>query len=703
MNDYKGNVLTDFKWGLLIREFLSLLLLVVSILNFHYSWILWPYDDKIIESISEVSILVFIIYILGAIPNNPFKFKEWYNYQESVVQYNPVDMYKDAETEYPKRDAFWEYMSILSILVIPSSFFISFLITVYWCHTTTTSLAWYYWVIAACIYFLLVVRPGLYNLGKFTYHPTPKIRKGYIQSDRIKRLQQSLSEFENLTEQIKTEEVTLHSLEIPIPAQPTECNPAPYIEYVKNIADIGKSHPEVASLEQLLLSVTSFPLLSGWEHTLFDSFKAIGHVGAVAQHGMWDTVKSMGHFVAHPDHNSSSELYSNILERLKESGGSKLFKIKLMHSSNKLGVLGKEDLKDAAKESFDTFSPDDFGDKFNASIDNLENAFSELFQYFVPEIDLPGDELFEPDFDFTGHFPMISSTREIFKNIGRYTDGDVDMGGSITHSLTKIAGVATLGAAIGTMIFPGAGTIIGSMIGSWLWKSDASKLNAMELNRLKDEFESERVQLDYVITSAQSTIKAKQEDVNTVITDRALYCNQNYKDNIEVSPLDAFDINDIYSAMTIMIYDYIWDCAEQYSPKTNKYNSEKYGALLQCLANRSELAISKEMASYQMISSLEKLLTTNIKEPDNLKLDYVIDAIHNVIISYALSMQALHLVWMERTRLLYTSAVREVAATVEQEFESLNTVVKEQEGTVKDQSDKCKRLAEDAEREAKTL
>lgn len=40
------------------------------------------------------------------------------------------------------------------------------------------------------------------------------------------------------------------------------------------------------------------------------------------------------------------------------------------------------------------------------------------------------------------------------------------MDGSITHSLTKIAGVATLEAAMGTMIFLGAGTIIGSMIGS---------------------------------------------------------------------------------------------------------------------------------------------------------------------------------------------------------------------------------------------
>lgn len=231
-------------------------------------------------------------------------------------------------------------------------------------------------------------------------------------------MQQSLLEFENLTEQSETEEATLHSLEIPIPAQLTEYNPAPYIEYVKNIADIGKFHPEVASLEQLLLSVTSFPSLSGWEHTLFDSFKAIGHVGAVAQHGMWDTVKSMDHFVAYPDYNSSSELYSNILEWLKESGGSKLFKMKLMHSGNKLGVLGKEGLKDAAKESSDIFFLDDFGDKFNASIDNLENALSELFQHRVPEIDLSGDELFESDFDFAGHFPIISSTREIFKNIG---------------------------------------------------------------------------------------------------------------------------------------------------------------------------------------------------------------------------------------------------------------------------------------------
>lgn len=697
-----------FKWGLMFRELASLSIMISAILSIHLFNFHW-----------SVNILIglfafLLLFFFGTVPNT-FRFNKWYHEEILSIEYEPIGMYKDEVIDSPGSDKFWEYVSILGILVVPLSFFTSFLILVYGVphipllKDSAISISLNLWTItgALALYIWLVAYPILKTLIKSRYNFTPEIRLDYGETKSIKRLKQSLAAYEALKKQLEDEERALGELEIPVPDTPSAEKPAPYVEYVGKIAEIGKSHNNVASLEQLLLSVTSLPNLDGWSSSLMNVFNSMGNVATTATGGIGQAIKSMSNFVAHPDKDTSSELWSNIVEHFKESGQSQFFKMKLMHSHNKLFAFAKEGLKDAGKGATDTFIPDDLGDKLHDSVFELGDDFQELFTHFVPEFDLPGDELFEPDFDFDGHFPIISTTREVFKNIDRFSDGSVDMGSSITHSMTKIAGMgggAYLGAAIGSLIFPGVGTVIGGMIGGWLGKSGASKLNAMEFERLKEEFETEKNVLDALVMESQQVIQAKQKSVNENITKKAIECNEEFHSSQESTPLNEFDEKSLMRSFSIILYDFIWDCAEQYSPKHKKCNIEKYTMLLDTLPTRLEIVQNIESVMYRMLYKIETMIADGqIKEPDYLHINTICKIFHKVIIAQALSMQTLHLVWMEKTRQLYTSGVRAVTETMETEFDSLNKVIKAQEELVCEQSDKCKRLAEAANNEAKTL
>lgn len=683
------------KWSLAIRVFTSWFVIsccIVAIYVFNLEW----WGNLGIGLFCSLILFVFASkgHILG--------FKDWYAKEGRTIEYDPISMSKGEVVLNPNSDDFWEYISVLGILVVPLSFFTSFMTSVYWLPKITmfqdksVSISIQLWTVLLVLafYIFLVALPILRNLIKYKYNFTPELRGDYEATRSVKQLQKSMQAFENLKGQLRQEEEALSGLEIPVPATPSSVNPAPYVEFVGTIAEIGKTHSNVASLEQFVLSVTSFPNLEGWSGSLLESLNSIGHIGSTAASGMTSAVKSMSHFVAHPDSDTSSELLSNIAERLKESGQSQFFKMKLMHSHNKFFAFGKEGLKDFGKGAADTFVPDDLGENLHSSFAEAGESFEELLSHFVPEFDLPGDELFDVDFDFTGHFPIISTTREIFKNIGRFTDGDVDMGSSIAHSFTKIAGVgggAAIGAAIGSMMFPVVGTVIGGMIGGWLGKSGASKLNAMEFERLKAEFESEKQALDLLISEAQRIIQDKQVQVNEVITAKAVESNETFKKSQDSSPLDGFDIRQLQQAFTIIIYDYIWECAEQYSPKNKsfRYDNDKYTMLLNILPTRYEIAnLDRSTVLYRLISDIEtRFKDGSIKQPEYIRLSQIIKIFGKVIVGQALSMQALHLVWMEKTRLLYTSGVRAVTETMEKEFDSLNQVVKEQEKIICDQSD----------------
>lgn len=393
MNTRSHRTYNGFKWSLAFRELGSLIAIVASLIVIHFNDFSW-WGNIII------ALGCLLIIFLFATSFHVFRFKRWYNTEIRVIEYDPISMSKGEVVQTPKSDDFWEYISILGILVLPLSFFFSFIAVKEWPNLQEKEffgrddiIHWSVIIGALTVYLLFVATPILSNLIKSKYNYTPELRRNYDVTRSAMQLKKALQEFDNLKLQLKQEEDALRGLEIPVPASPSAENPAPYVEYVGTIAEIGKTHSNVASLEQLLLSVTSFPNLEGWSGSLLESLKSIGSIGTTAASGMTSAVKSMSHFVAHPDNDTSFQLLSNIAERLKESGQSQFFKYKLLHSHNKLFAFGKEGLKDFGKGAADTFVPEDLGENLHSSFADAGESFEELFSHFVPEFDFPGDEL----------------------------------------------------------------------------------------------------------------------------------------------------------------------------------------------------------------------------------------------------------------------------------------------------------------------
>lgn len=180
----------NFKFGLAFRELGAMAVLIAGILCFHYSGLSLCYPYEWLANIGIGITIIALIYLFGCY-GNPFCFKKWYNEENLVIEYDPIKMCEEGEIEYPQRDAFWEYLSILGIIVVPSSFLISFFITEYGVDITTVP--WYYWI-ACAIYCGLVIFPILGNLKHKTYRQQPEIRTDYKETKRVRRLQKALIE-----------------------------------------------------------------------------------------------------------------------------------------------------------------------------------------------------------------------------------------------------------------------------------------------------------------------------------------------------------------------------------------------------------------------------------------------------------------------------------------------------------------------------
>lgn len=703
------------KWGLILRTLISFVILMSAILTIHIADYPW-FNNLLIVAVS-----ILMLYISASFPHSlPSTFKRWYSKVETHTEFDTIEMQNVSIVEMPNRDSFWEYLSVLLVLVLPLSFFGSFAVLAYsdWVESSDAISVGIpsEWVATALITYLLCVgRPVFKNLVKHKNNQAINVREYYEETEALKDLQQSFADLDTLLTRLKNEESDLRQLKIPVPKRSSVNNQTPYIEFFEQIEELRKSNHHIATLEQCILNAPSnidlsFPNIEGWEESLTKTMQSIGHVPETVMHDLGESVHKLGHFISNPDKETWACLSQHILERLQESKDSPKFKLRLIHAEDlkqHINVILNEIIKDVEKGAFDTFKPEDLAGHLNHDIVDIGHNLTSLGEHFIPDYDLPEDGLFSNNFEYNIHFPIISTAREAYKNLNRYIDGDVDMTASLTHSATTIGGAvigAKLGATIGTLIFPGAGTLIGSAIGGFLGKCGADKLNALEFNRIKNDFEKEKSKLDELVVDSQKIIENKQNEVNEAISKSAEEANSRYQTNIIDSPLKNFKLKTLERALIIVVYDYIWQCAEQYSLKNKNYDTDKYDLLLNCLPNRYELTRKESSQLYRMLYELENLIRTGtIEEPRYMSLSQIYRITYDVLLSQAMILQSLHLVWMERTRKQYVYEVYSMMQTIETEFKAFDDVVKEQEKAIVQQADKCKDLADAANKEAKTL
>lgn len=632
-----------------------------------------------------------------------------------------------------KEDKLHLYLSILGSIILPSSIIISIIIL--YCNGKInfsipnwilfiTLAGWLYYVYRMFKGLSYPKIEGFTSQDKETYKPIHRLTQ---------RLNNALRSFEDTTSELLRQEIEAGQLSIPQPPAVSKAEISPFVDYVNNIGNIKKSHPQLASLEQLVLSVTHFDNIQGWVDSLETSIGAGAHLTASGAEYAADTVKNFRDFIKSPDKGTWNELLHNVGERIHDSAGSQLLKLKLSHAHSALdyfSTLGKEAGKDLGLGVYDTFSAEDAMGHIKDNLDNYIHSLENFGEHFIPTVDLSEINVFEPDFDFTAHFPLISTLKETFTNISRFSDGDVDMASSLWHSTTKIAGKAGgayLGAAIGTILLPGAGSIIGGMLGAWVGNWGANKYNAQKFEELKEKYETEHAKLESVIAAAKSTIEDKQSSVASNIMKEAQAQQKVFDTAKSNGSITSWIDSHRLSMCEIAIYTYgyiiyglIWETAKQYSAKSKNYDPQKYCSLINLLpfyeygvndfgidetitvAHKYKCGSQDSLLS--MIDGYIKLLKEEkIQAPKYYDIRKICKMFIGMIEIQIITMHAQHLGWLNSIQQNYVVCANKVLTKSESEFNELQTVMEDQKAIVTSQADKCEGIAKQVEQERKTL
>lgn len=653
-----------------------------------------------------------------------FLFKRWSK--------NEAARLKTQEMPYSsKQEKLSLFISVLFTIVLPTSVIIA--LTILHClgkWATSGHLGWYIaaasvWVIYAAFMLkglgTVVVDKIEYGLNH-DYQPKTKLSA---------RLHAAFSRLEKSSAMQAEEWREVQALSIPVPTNRGEESASPIGEYLKEISNLGKSHPEMASLEQFILNVAHFPNLEGWQDSLRDVLSSGVGVASASQHLVEDTVKSFGHFVVSPDKSTWGTLCNNVLERLNDSGHSKLFRLKLYHAHGPGGIFGtsaKEFGKDAGLGAFDTFKPEDGFENIGNAFDAFKSSFHDFAEHFSPEFDVADVDVFEPDFDFTAHFPVISSVKEAFVNFGRMADGDVDMASSMFHSATKVAGRAGgayAGGVIGSFFCPGIGTAIGSMLGAWAGGWLANRSNRQEFECLKQEFEDQKKVLEQTADSCRRALETEQIVIEENIKTIAQQEQQSFDKSKVKYPYVSRDNRFFVVAFGTVLYDIIWDIAETYSLRSKTPDKAKYNALLNLLPNndlfgkntfeaysiRDSISMTRPLfqrgeveSLYYMIDGLISLIKKwRIRLPYYYNLSEIVDMFISMVDNAILVGRIEHVGWLSQVQSDYVRSTANILTKSESRLNEFKNFVEAEQRKVSVEADKCSELAKRAEAERKTL
>lgn len=631
-----------------------------------------------------------------------------------------------------KEDKLSLYLSVLGSIILPSSIIISLTILYFNGFFNISISLWIcsVFIILWCWYVIKLFKGFGYPIiekvsDDHLFHYSPRYKT-------TKSLQVTLENLRDTLADLREQELVVETMKIPIPPTTDKAEISPFVDYVKELSDVGKSHPSLASLEQLVLAVTHFPNLDGWMASLQSSIQATGTAMSAGAEHISTTVHNFGKFVSHPDTETWQKLSINVMHHLQDSGHSQMLKWKLSHSHNlgqTLGTLGKEAGKDFGKGSYETFSSEDTMADLKDALHDFKDSLEHLGDHFVPSIDLSDMNIFDPDFDFTAHFPLISTLKEAYINLDRLGDGDVDMGASLLHSATKIGGRtggASLGSMIGTIFCPGVGTLIGGLVGAFAGGWLAKKINAQKFEELKERFEQEKMRLEEMVASSTLRIELKQKDVGDEITRAAYHQQKEFEKVTSLSPLGNGDgcnskrLMDLYLyAFGCVIYDLIWEQAAKYSLKSPYPDRYKYNSLLSLLPDNNKEQYTQFYSSegmpkkYQrgsqesLLSMIDGLLflmkSKHLQAIQYVSVTEVVKMFIDIINNEILMLHTQHIGWLNAVQQNYMKCNNALLRKSEDEFKSLQDTMDEEQTKIKAQADKCSEIAHQTEAEKNTL
>lgn len=502
----------------------------------------------------------------------------------------------------------------------------------------------------------------------------------------------------------------LHDLNIPVPQEPSETNKTPFVDYLKELSDMPKSHASLASLEQFVLAIADRSELYDFGDKIVENLHGLAGDGveyvAEVKDLLLSSKQSFIDYLSHHDHETTCSLFNNIKHCVYSDLHGPKIRFDLAHSQGEYGGLStifKHLASDVGKGSTATFFD---SDKF----DEINQSFAEHFSDHIDDIasSMPTDvdiDLWSPDFNCDAHFPLITTAIETFKLGSKYfSDDDIDMGSAFEKSATKIgmtAGGAYLGSALGTLLFPGIGTMIGAMVGGWLGKKGAHSINTVELKRLQGELSNQVQIIQSIAEEAQKNIQRYQKETTVNISYIAYRENQSFQSIKNEDPFQEYSESTVLLPATIILRDYIQELISEF-----KNGNDRQISLAQVL--KRYLPSSQQIKHYPkeslgLLLSSQRYISNNMEE----NYSYILPLMNEVCISSIVKsiavLKSLQALWYNKVYTEYKEAIYKVMHESNAQIEVYIEHVDSEKKRVDDEVAKAKRIRKQVEDEAKTL
>lgn len=522
-----------------------------------------------------------------------------------------------------------------------------------------------------------------------------------------KCLMESLDCFTKVIKEHQSDNGLIQSLQIPSYKGNVKDSKAPFMDYLNKLSAIPRSHPELASLEQFLLMVADNSGVNELMDSVGTNLQGLANDGVEYAKGLKDllgeTKDAVANFAHHPDSETCHNLLKNIAQSIDNDIHRPYFRFGFSHASGEYGKLGfavKHLFQDMGKGAFKTFFDES---SFHELNEDFVNTFSEHIDDIASS--LPTDvevDIWDPDFDGSAHFPVITTIIEAVKLGDKYMDGTVDMEKAFEKSATKVgltAGGVYLGSIIGSFICPGAGTAIGAMLGGWLGRKGAKEINTSDLKELQNEFLEQSQHLKQRVEEAKNNIELYQHNANENIVGVVERESVRFEELKNVNPINNYDESASYKAVSIIVRDYlksIVDAQEKQSKRMDLSRLKSYIPTIEQISKYPQESLALKLSSKEYINQ-------NCHVDSYCSFDVINEVCLSKIVTDISLAETLQTVWYNQIYNEYKNAISTILVDSNNSIEEYVKLVQQEKTAIDSEVKKAEEIKKRVEEEAKTL
>ena len=515
----------------------------------------------------------------------------------------------------------------------------------------------------------------------------------------------AVEEVDKMQLSFEEQRANIDELKIPIPSAPSEDNPTPFVNYLKEVSDLPTRYPALASLEQFLEIMCAN---QDWNN-IFHSLEYSLDIAATGMGdyllGLKDVLTATRHAITeyfhHPDHETTSKLFEHAIKTFTEDAHSSYFRLCLSHAEGiggKTAYVLRKFATDSLKGGAESFI--NFEDLHHLNAD-LANSFQETFDSITSSVPQEIDvDIFSPDFDGSGHFPFITTAIEAFRLADKWTDGDIDMVSAAEKSAIKVAGTAGgayMGSAIGTLICPGVGTAIGTMVGGWLGRRTANSVNRQELEQLQQIFEEEYNRLNDLAVQAQQVIASAQQTTANQIMNVAIEEYSSFEETKDSNPFEKIRNNELVYAVGIILRSYIiYFFKEQQKQNLADKKLKSYIPTLEQIR-----LYPKE--SLELMLAASKYIKTQYNEDEYYNYEVVIQVCIEMMVKNLALYKTLQCTWYTEIYDAYRRSISNVLSRSDSHIKEYVDIVKSENDRIDRQKQVVDEVEQNVRDEARTL